>query len=223
MISVTHLYLGGQFALSVPTPQSPAPLRSAGSLRGNHFYRGRSLASLESSDLKSKFTYFCKMNLEFYKNQALLRQKEHKKFLESLKTKPPRNLDYLVQETHEQVFEKIDCLQCANCCKTTGPLFTEKDIERIAKYLKMKVSDFEQKFLQTDEDQDKVLQNLPCWFLADDNTCSIYEVRPKACREFPHTDRKKIYQINHLTLKNTLICPAAYEFVEKMKENLTKK
>ena len=163
------------------------------------------------------------MNLEFYKNQAVLKQKERKKFLETLKKRPPKNLDYIVQDTHDEVFSKIDCLQCANCCKTTGPLFTEKDIERIAKHLRMKSVDFEQKFLRTDEENDKVLQDLPCWFLNSDNTCSIYEVRPKACREFPHTDRKKIYQINHLTIKNTVICPAAFEFVEKMQKNMDKK
>lgn len=163
------------------------------------------------------------MDLEFYRNQAQLKQKEHQKILAGLKKKPPKNLDYIVQETHDEVFEKIDCLQCANCCKTTGPLFTSKDIERIAKHLKMKIADFEQKFLQTDEDQDKVLQNLPCWFLNEDNSCSIYDVRPKACREFPHTDRKKIYQINDLTLKNTLICPAAFEFVETIQKNISRK
>ena len=160
------------------------------------------------------------MDLNFYKTQALQKQKEHKKFLENLKKKPPRDLDYTVQEVHEEVFEETDCLQCANCCKTTGPLYTEKDIERIAKHLKMKPSDFETKFLRTDEDNDKVLQTLPCWFLNEDNTCSIYEVRPKACREYPHTDRKKIYQINHLMIKNTIICPAAFSFVEKMMERI---
>ena len=71
------------------------------------------------------------MDLEFYKNQALQKQKEHKKFLENLKKKTPKNLDYVVQELHDEVFEEIDCLACANCCKTTGPLYTEKDIERI--------------------------------------------------------------------------------------------
>ncbi|KMQ70131.1 YkgJ family cysteine cluster protein [Chryseobacterium koreense] len=162
------------------------------------------------------------MDLQLYKDQALLKQKEHRKFLDGLKKKQPKNLDYIVQETHEEVFEKMDCLKCANCCKTTGPLFTEKDIERISKHLRMKQADFEEKFLQVDEDRDKVLKNLPCHFLGDDNTCSIYEVRPKACREFPHTDRKKIYQINHLTLKNTIICPAAFEFVEKLQNNLGK-
>jgi hypothetical protein len=80
----------------------------------------------------------------------------------------------------------------------------------------MKIADFEAKFLRVDEDNDKVLQNLPCHFLNSDNTCSIYEVRPKACREYPHTDRKKIYQINNLMLKNTVICPAAFLWVEKI-------
>lgn len=162
------------------------------------------------------------MDVDFYKNLALQRQKEHKKFLENLKKKPPKNLDYVVQETHEEVFEKIDCLQCAHCCKTTGPLFTDKDIERIAKHLRMKPVDFEIRFLRVDEDQDKVLKNLPCLFLNEDHTCNIYEVRPKACREYPHTDRKKIYQINSIMLKNTVICPAAYTFVEKMQEKLQK-
>lgn len=162
------------------------------------------------------------MDLDNYRQLALQRHKDHKKFLESLKKKPPKNLDYVAQQIHEEVFEEIDCLQCANCCKTTGPLFTDKDIERISKHLRMKPVDFESKFLKTDEDQDMILQNLPCFFLNKDNTCNIYEVRPKACREYPHTDRKKIYQINSLTLKNTVICPAAYVFVEKMMASLQK-
>lgn len=163
------------------------------------------------------------MDLKAHKNLATLKQKEHKKFLDALKRKPPKNLDYTVLETHEEVFENIDCLECANCCKTTGPLFTEKDIERIAKHFRMSPAVFEQKYLRTDEDQDKVLRQLPCPFLGEDNFCSIYDVRPKACREFPHTDRKKIYQINNLTIKNTLICPAAFDFVEKLQQSLAKK
>lgn len=162
------------------------------------------------------------MDLDFYKNQAQIKQKDHRKFLDGLKKKPPKNLDYLVVEKHDETFAEIDCLSCANCCKTTGPLYTEKDIERISRHLRMKPADFESKFLRVDEDQDKVLQNLPCFFLNDDNTCSIYDVRPKACREYPHTDRKKIYQINNLTIKNTLICPATFVFVEKMRKVLEK-
>lgn len=121
-----------------------------------------------------------------------------------------------MQVLHDETFEEVDCLNCANCCKTTGPLFTNKDIERIAKHFKMKPTQFIETYLRVDEDNDYVLQQLPCPFLADDNYCLIYDVRPKACAEFPHTDRKKFYQINNLTLKNTEICPAAYKIVGKM-------
>ena len=162
------------------------------------------------------------MDLQKYKNLALKKQKEHKKFLDSLKKKPPKNLDYITQESHDIVFNEINCLDCANCCKTTGPLYTEKDIERIAKHLRMKPSDFETKYLRIDEDNDKVLQNLPCFFLNEDNTGSIYDVRPKACREYPHTDRKKVYQINNLTIKNTIICPAAFTWLEILSKKINK-
>ena len=123
-------------------------------------------------------------------------------------------------ELHEREFEKTDCLACANCCKTTGPLFTEKDIVRIAKHLRMKPQAFTEQYLRIDEDRDRVLQELPCTFLGADNRCSIYEVRPKACREFPHTDRKKFQQITHLTLKNVAICPAAFNIVEDLRNAL---
>ncbi|MEL0456913.1 YkgJ family cysteine cluster protein [Flavobacteriaceae bacterium SZ-1-7] len=142
---------------------------------------------------------------------------ENKKFFAKLKKKPPKNLDYVMQKLHEEEFERTDCLKCANCCKTTGPLFTDKDIERIAKHFKLKPQQFIEQFLRVDEDNDYVLQSVPCKFLGNDNYCSIYEVRPKACREFPHTDRKKFQQISNLTLKNVAICPAAFNIVEAMK------
>jgi Fe-S-cluster containining protein len=143
-----------------------------------------------------------------------------KKYLDKLKKKPPKNLDYVMQELHDATFKKTNCLTCANCCKTTGPLFTLADIERIAKFLKLKPQQFIEKYLKIDEDKDFVLQQVPCSFLAQDNTCFIYDVRPKACKEFPHTDRKKIYQINDLTMKNVAICPAAYQIVEEMKKRI---
>lgn len=155
-----------------------------------------------------------------YHQLALQKQKEHRKFLATLKKKAPKNLDKIVQEVHTEVFREIDCTKCANCCKVLGPLFTEADISRIAKHFRMRLPVFEDMYLRVDEDNDKVFKSMPCPFLGEDNLCSIYDVRPKACREFPHTDRKKIYQINHLTIQNTLICPAVYLFVEKLQERL---
>lgn len=146
--------------------------------------------------------------------------KSTKKFFSKLKRKPPRDLDLIMQELHENEFERTDCLQCANCCKTTGPLFTDKDVIRISKHFKMKPMQFIETYLRIDEENDHVLQSVPCTFLGEDNFCSIYDVRPKACREFPHTDRKKFHQISNLTLKNVAICPAAFNIVEEMKKRL---
>lgn len=147
---------------------------------------------------------------------------ENKKYFAKLKKKPPKNLDYQMQELHEETFAHMDCLQCANCCKTTGPLFTNADIARISKHFKMKEQQFIDTYLRIDEDNDYVLKEVPCAFLGADNYCMIYEVRPKACREYPHTDRKKFHQIGALTIKNTSICPAAFEIVEKMKMRIPK-
>ncbi|MBC9795933.1 YkgJ family cysteine cluster protein [Sinomicrobium weinanense] len=148
------------------------------------------------------------------------KHKENKKYFAKLKKKPPKDLDYVMQELHDAEFEQTDCLQCANCCKTTGPLFTNTDIERISRRLKLRPQQFIDRYLRIDEDKDYVLQSVPCAFLGDDNYCAIYDVRPKACREYPHTDRKKFHQITNLTLKNTAICPAAYRIVEEMKKRL---
>lgn len=119
---------------------------------------------------------------------------------------------------HEKVFEEINCLTCANCCKTTSPIFYQNDIERIAKFLRMKPGDFVEKYLRVDEDNDYVLKSAPCAFLDSDNYCTIYEARPKACREYPHTNRRKMVQIMDLTYRNSLVCPAVLEMVERLKK-----
>ena len=145
---------------------------------------------------------------------------ENKKYFDKLKKKTPKNLDYIMQDLHDTEFKKTDCLGCGNCCKTTGPLFTLADIERISKNLKQKPQQFIEQNLRVDEDNDYVLKSVPCTFLDAENYCMIYEVRPKACREFPHTDRKKFQQITDLTLQNVAICPAAFNIVEAMKKKL---
>ena len=160
------------------------------------------------------------MDLAQHKEQSKLKRKENRRFFKGLKKIKPKVLDKTILPLHDEVFEYINCLECANCCKTTGPLFTDKDISRIAKYLRTKPSKFTEKYLQIDEERDYVLQTVPCTFLGEDNSCSIYEVRPKACREYPHTNRIKQHQILKLTEKNVEICPAVYDIVEKLKKKL---
>ena len=116
--------------------------------------------------------------------------------------------DSLLHGLHEKAFETINCLECANCCTTVGPLLTSKEIERIAKHLALKPVVFINQFLILDEDNDYVFKSMPCPFLGSDNYCSIYEQRPKACREYPHTNRKNQQGILSLTKKNATLCPA---------------
>ena len=143
------------------------------------------------------------------------RQKEYKKFLHRAnKNKVLKQ----VPDHNEEAFEKIDCLTCANCCKTTSPILYQNDIERLSKSLRMKPGDFIEQYLRVDEDHDYVLKSSPCPFLGSDNYCSVYENRPRACREYPHTHRKKMVQIMDLTFKNTFVCPAVFEIVERLKK-----
>ncbi|MFN5182731.1 MAG: YkgJ family cysteine cluster protein [Bacteroidota bacterium] len=144
------------------------------------------------------------------------RKKGNEKFLKKLKRKPPRDLDNKFHTLHDEVFETLDCLTCANCCKTTSPIFYQKDIDRVAKRLKIKPGDFIEKYLRIDEDKDYVLKSSPCPFLDGDNFCVVYEDRPAACREYPHTNRKNMYQVLDLTYKNSLICPAVLKIVESL-------
>ncbi len=145
-------------------------------------------------------------------------RKEINRFLKRLKQRPPKDLDVQFQSEHDAAFNKIDCLDCANCCKTTSPIFYDKDIERMASHFKMKASAFYDKYLKTDEDGDQVLKSSPCPFLQEDNKCMAYDSRPKACREYPHTNRKRMHQVLDLTAINTRMCPAVSVIVQNLME-----
>lgn len=154
---------------------------------------------------------------ERFKIQSRNKEQENARFLRQLRKKDARKVDEEFHRLHEEVFGETDCLKCANCCKTTSPIFYPTDIERVAKSLGMKPGDFVERYLRVDEDRDYVLKASPCPFLDDENYCQVYEDRPKACREYPHTDRKKMVQITDLTLRNTLVCPAVFQMVERLK------
>ena len=160
------------------------------------------------------------MGIAYNQAQWKLKRKENKQFFKCLKNTKPKVLDSYIHALHQEVFEQTDCLECASCCKTTGPLFTDKDIARISKHLRIKPSELTKRYLKVDEEADYVLKSVPCAFLAEDNYCSIYKYRPKACREFPHTDRIKQYQLLNLTQKNVEVCPAVFNIVEKLKKKL---
>ena len=139
------------------------------------------------------------------------------RFLRSLKMKNERAVDRAARELHDEAFSIIDCIQCANCCKTISPLFIEEDICRIAEHLGMTEADFKATYFRPDEEGDLYPKSLPCPFLADNGRCTIYDVRPKDCAEYPHTQKKEFASRTHLHAGNTITCPAVYWIVEELR------
>ena len=91
-----------------------------------------------------------------------LQLKKYKQFLQKAdKNKVLKALPDL----HEQAFEKINCLDCAMCCKNYSPRFKTPDIKRISKHLKQKESEFIETYLRLDKDGDYVVKSTPCLFL----------------------------------------------------------
>lgn len=142
------------------------------------------------------------------------RQKEYRRLLEKgNRNQMLRKLPVL----HEAVFETVDCLSCANCCKNYSPRFKQPDIKRIAKRLKIKEGELVDRYLRLDEDGDYVVKKSPCPFLGDDNRCGIYEDRPSDCARYPYTDEDVLLKRVALSLKNATVCPAVFFVLERLK------
>jgi len=139
-------------------------------------------------------------------------------YLRSLKLKNPSKVDKIAKKLHEEAFNKIDCLKCGNCCKTSKPVLLDEDISRIAEFLKLPIEEIENKYLELDDDKDWTFNSLPCPFLANDNSCKIYTVRPKDCQEFPHTNKKGFSHRSYQHSWNTVVCPATYYIVTEMEK-----
>lgn len=141
------------------------------------------------------------------------------KQLKQLKAKKPKDLDNQFAKTHNEVFAHTNCLDCANCCKTTSPMFFERDIEHLAQHFNMKTTQFIDQYLYLDTDGIYALISSPCPFLGDDNYCSVYDNRPKACREYPHTQHRKMHNKLQLAEKNSAICPAVEDILQRITEH----
>lgn len=147
------------------------------------------------------------------------RSADHEKQYKQLLQRANKNkVLKVLPELHEEAFSKIDCLQCANCCKGYSPRFKTPDIKRISKYLGMKEGDFIETYLDLDKEGDYVTKNSPCPFLGADNYCSIYDHRPSDCARFPYTDEDVILKRPNITLKNSTFCPAVYFVLERLLE-----
>ncbi|MCF7952867.1 MAG: YkgJ family cysteine cluster protein [Spirochaetales bacterium] len=150
------------------------------------------------------------MNEEYRQilSRGISRKQQFQQLVRDMRGFKDKKVQALFAEAHEEAFSQIDCLDCANCCAGTGPLLNKKDCSRLAGEMGMKATEFYTAYLRTDEEGDWIFSSLPCPFLLQDNRCLFYDIRPKACREFPHTDQRYIHRYLPQTLKNAEICPA---------------
>jgi Fe-S-cluster containining protein len=148
-----------------------------------------------------------------WEKKSVERGKLYKSFLKRVNQQKAISV---LPDLHEQAFEKIDCLSCANCCKGYSPRFKTPDIKRISRTLGLREGVFIESYLKIDTDGDYVLQQTPCPFLGSYNFCSIYDDRPSDCRRFPYTDEDVFVKRTAITLKNVDFCPAAYYVIEKL-------
>jgi len=160
------------------------------------------------------------INLKELKALAASREAEHSNLFKKLKRMPDGTVDKLFQDLHYSEFETFDCLECANCCSSISPSVTYNDVERLAKALRKRPSELVSEYFKVDSDGDYVFRTSPCPFLMPDNYCMVYDSRPKACREYPHTNRRRMKQIFEITKKNIAVCPLVYSIVEQLKGEL---
>jgi uncharacterized protein len=162
------------------------------------------------------------MDLKKFRITAARKKKSLAAFLDKLDKIVPEEMPELVEKAEAEVWKKVNCMECANCCKTMTPTFTKTDVSRISAHLGMAPKEFRERWLLKEEDSGDWVNKLqPCQFLVD-NKCSIYDVRPADCAEFPHHN-KKPFDLYNDTFKNNLIhCPATLILVDKLKKVIEK-
>jgi len=162
------------------------------------------------------------LHLPAIKRMMQRNRRKYRYFLTRLETIKPKGLSAMVKEADKKVWKETDCLDCANCCKTMTPTFTQGDIKRIAAYLKMTPDAFKEKWLYKERSTgDWMNRKQPCQFLnLQTNKCSIYSVRPADCAGFPHHTKKQFTEWVHVYKQNVEYCPATYRLVEKLYEKI---
>lgn len=138
------------------------------------------------------------------------------RFLRILKLKPRKPVDKLAKAVHTEVFSEINCVRCANCCRTLKPEFRPKDIASASIHLNISEDDLKAQYLQQNAQGNWETRTLPCPFLSENGFCGIYPVRPGDCSGFPHTDKSNFAARSWTHAENVRTCPAVFEILERM-------
>ena len=133
---------------------------------------------------------------------------------------PERRLRKIAEEVEGQ----IDCTECANCCKVATAQLLERDVERLARHMRLSIAKFKAEYTQEDAEDGLILKRddqTGCVFL-DGKTCTVYETRPTSCENFPHLVRgqgtipARMWQF----IDRATYCPIVYNTLEAFKPAL---
>ncbi len=166
-------------------------------------------------------------DLKTIKRLGKLRQAENDDFRMYVRELPYsiKTIDQAVAKAYGHISAKIDCTQCANCCRKLNPTLTQADAKRLARHLSLPLSAFIARYLKTlKQDKKKILifQKRPCPFLKK-GCCTVYEVRPRDCRSYPHLHRRGfVYRVRQ-AVENYDLCPIVFNTYEALKDTLARR
>ncbi|MFN3324132.1 MAG: YkgJ family cysteine cluster protein [Bryobacteraceae bacterium] len=119
-----------------------------------------------------------------------------------------------------EIEEQIDCTVCANCCKVATVRITERDVEKLSRYLRLKPAQFLRDYTQENEEEGLILRRSEsgCIFL-DGASCTVYEARPHNCEYFPHVVRGEGSLVSRMwqMIDRASYCPIVYNTLESWK------
>jgi hypothetical protein len=94
----------------------------------------------------------------------------------------------LLERIAARVTARFDCTACGNCCRRTRLEIGDSEIDAIARFLRMPPGEVRRRYTEPNPGGPGRLASQPAGecVLLDGNLCLFYEVRPRACRDFPY-------------------------------------
>jgi Fe-S-cluster containining protein len=122
----------------------------------------------------------------------------------------------------EGVEDQIDCRTCANCCRVATVTLLERDIEKLARFMRLSVERFKSDYT-VESEEGRILKRTEegCVFLSG-NDCMVYEARPSTCEHFPHMVRGagSIPSRMWKFIDRACYCPIVYNTLEAFKDEV---
>jgi uncharacterized protein len=132
--------------------------------------------------------------------------------------------DRILRRIAQGIEDEIDCTICANCCRVATATVKERDIEHLARFLRISEERFLADYTMESDEEGRILRRTEengCVFLSG-NECTVYEARPDACQRFPHLVRGAGSIVSRMWqfVDRACYCPIVYNSLEAFKEEM---